>query len=313
MLEHGGRLRAAATQWGIPLADWLDLSTGIAPWPYPLPAVPAEVWQRLPEEDDGLETAARDYYGCRDLLMLPGSQAAIQALPKLLPPGRVAMPAPLYDEHPAAWRAAGHALVAWQAPADYAVLCNPNNPTGETLAADALRERARGLRLLVADEAFIDAEPLASLADCGLDNLVVLRSLGKFFGLAGARVGCTIGAPALLERLAAHLGPWAVAHPARWAARQALADRAWQAAQRARLRAAAIRLAALLQDHGLGTSTGTALFQYVATPRAAALHAALARRGILVRLFDAPAALRFGLPAEGADWQRLSRALKEIT
>ena len=311
MLEHGGRLREAAQRWRIPQADWLDLSTGIAPWPYPLPAPPTAVWQRLPEENDGLEEAARAYYGSDHLLMLPGSQAAIQCLPALSPPGRVAMPAPLYSEHAAAWQAANHTIVGWDEDADYAVLCNPNNPTGAILAPEALIGRARNVRLLVVDEAFIDAEPLASLAGT-TENIVVLRSLGKFFGLAGARLGCASGPPAVLERLAARLGPWAVSHPARWAARLALADRAWQAEQRARLRAASARLAALLAGNGLGAPTGTALFQYVATPRAAAVHEALAGRGILVRRFAAPSALRFGLPADEADWRRLDCALKEI-
>lgn len=317
MLEHGGRLREAAARWSIPLAGWLDLSTGIAPWAYPLPAPPAEVWQRLPEEGDGLEAAARAHYGTDRLLLLPGSQAGIQWLPRLVPPGRAALPAPLYAEHPAAWRAAGHALVDWDAPADYAVLCNPNNPTGRFHDPDALLARARGLRLMVVDEAFIDAAPAASLAavagGAGYENVVVLRSLGKFFGLAGARVGCALGAPALLERLAAALGPWTIAHPARWAACLALADGDWQRAQRTRLRAASARLAALLAESGLGAPTGTALFQYVATPRAASIHAALAERGILVRRFDAPAALRFGLPGAEVEWQRLAQALKEIS
>ncbi len=313
MLEHGGRLNAAARRWGIPRAAWLDLSTGIAPWPYPLPAVPADVWQRLPEEGDGLEAAARDYYGAEQLLALPGSQSGIQALPRLFPAGRVAMPAPLYAEHPAAWQAAGHTLVGWDEPSDYAVLCNPNNPTGARCARDELLERARGLRLLVVDEAFIDAESaesLASLVGRGAGNIIVLRSLGKFFGLAGARIGFLFGTSGLLERLAEALGPWAVNHPARWAARQALADRAWQAAQRARLQAASQRLAGLLSC--LGAPTGCALFQTLVTPRAPELHEALARRGILARRFDAPPTLRFGLPATERDWQRLTTALKEI-
>lgn len=312
MLEHGGRLRAAAARWNIPLADWLDLSTGISPWPYPLPAPPAEIWQRLPEEEDGLEAAARAYYGSEHLLMLPGSQAAIQVLPKLFPPGRVAMPAPLYNEHPAAWQAAGHTLVGWKAPSDYAVLCNPNNPTGQRFRRDALLERARGLRLLVVDEAFIDVDPRESLIGCGEKNIVVLRSLGKFFGLAGARVGCAIGAPPLLGRLQEALGLWAIAHPARWAARLALADRDWQAAQRTRLQSATAGLATLLHDSGLGDPTGCALFQYVVTPRAAVLHEALARRALLVRRFDDPPALRFGLPGDDSAWQRLTRVLEEI-
>lgn len=312
MLEHGGKLRAAARHWGIPLADWLDLSTGIAPWAYPVPAVPAEVWQRLPEDDDGLEAAAQAYYGALHLLLLAGSQAGIQTLPRLFPGGRVAIPAPIYNEHPGAWRAAGHELVAWQEASDYAVLCNPTNPTGQRYSRDELLARARDVRLLVVDEAFLDAEPDESMIGCGADNVVVLRSLGKFFGLAGARVGIAVASPDLLARLQDALGPWTVANPARWAARHALADRAWQAEQRGCLREAARRLADLLRAAGLGAPTGTALFQYVATPRAGAIFAALARRGILVRLFAEPAALRFGLPANEDGWQRLAHALKEI-
>jgi cobalamin biosynthetic protein CobC len=320
MLEHGGKLHEAAARWGIPRADWLDLSTGIAPWSYPLPVPPAEVWQRLPEDDDGLAAAAQAYYGTGDdnqrLLLLPGSQAAIQWLPRLLPPGRVALPTPLYNEHPAAWQAAGHVPVDWDAAAEYAVLCNPNNPTGARCTRAALLARARGLRLLVVDEAFADADPRESLvAVAGVgeyENIVVLRSLGKFFGLAGARVGAAIGAPALLDRLAAALGPWAIAHPARWAAQRALDDGPWQTAQRARLHAAAARLTALLDATGLGAPEGTALFQYVVTPRATELQEALARRGILVRRFDAPAALRFGLPGDEDSWQRLTQVMKDI-
>lgn len=325
MLEHGGRLRVAAARWGIPLTDWLDLSTGIAPWAYPLPAPPVEVWQRLPEDDGddpgGLEAAAGAYYGTGDdnerLLLLPGSQAGIQWLPRLMPVGRVALPAPLYAEHPAAWLAAGHTPVDWcEEGADYAVLCNPNNPTGERFTPMALLERARTLRLLVVDEAFIDTTPQDSLAalagTAGAENIVVLRSLGKFFGLAGARVGCAIGAPGLLKRLREALGPWMVSHPARWAARHALVDGAWQAIQGERLRVAAARLDGLLHRAGFAATSGGDFFRYLPTPHAAALHAALARRGVLVRHFTAPSALRLGLPGGADAWQRLTACLKEI-
>jgi cobalamin biosynthetic protein CobC len=61
MLEHGGRLREAARRYGIPLDAWLDLSTGINPGPWPVPAIPVSAWARLPEDDDGLIDAARAY------------------------------------------------------------------------------------------------------------------------------------------------------------------------------------------------------------------------------------------------------------
>jgi cobalamin biosynthetic protein CobC len=311
LLEHGGRLGVAARQYGIARENWLDLSTGIAPWPYPLPALPAELWQRLPEDDDGLNTAAQSYYGTESLLMLPGSQAAILWLPRLLPSGRVALHEPMYNEHPAAWRSAGHVCVAWDEPADYAVLCRPNNPTGKVLPREAVLERARTVGWLIVDEAFLDAEPIESLIGAA-ENILVLRSLGKFFGLAGARVGTLVGPQALLDRMANALGPWAVPNPARWAARLALSDTAWQAAQRLRLQTAAARLSELLGAQGFASVGGTALFQYVACAKANHIHDALARRGILVRQLASPAALRFGLPKTEGDWHRLQDALSAV-
>ena len=320
MLEHGGRLREAATRFGIPLADWLDLSTGIAPAPYPVPPLPAHCWHRLPEDDDGLEAAAAAYYGSTELLPVAGSQAAIQALPAVLPGRRISLLAPAYAEHAHAWRAraprlcAADALDAAVAQSDIVVLVNPNNPTGAAFSRTQLldwhaRLAARG-GWLVVDEAFIDADPVATLvARAGTPGRVVLRSLGKFFGLAGARVGFVFAPAALRRRLAEQLGPWPLGGPAREAARIALADRAWQAAQRTRLRTDGARLARLLAEAGLGPAAGPALFKWVADPRAAHLYTALARRGVLVRLFDSPASLRFGLPPDEAGWRRLADAL----
>jgi cobalamin biosynthesis protein CobC len=325
MLEHGGRMGEAAARYGIPVSDWLDLSTGIAPQGYPLPALPENVWRRLPE-DDNLEAIASAYYGNASLLAVAGSQAAIQALPTLFRSGRAALLAPTYGEHPAAWERAGHRVTRFAADdletacstADTVIVCNPNNPTAHRYAPDRLLDAAAKLAArdgwLVVDEAFMDATPeysVAAAAGAAAPNLVVLRSLGKFFGLAGARVGFVFGEPSLLDRLREMLGPWAVAGPARWAARLALADFDWQARQRQRLRQTSQWLGSLLQAHGL-EGTSTALYHYVVTQRAADIGEAFAQRGILLRRFDDPAALRFGLPGEEADWQRLEAALKEI-
>lgn len=336
MLEHGGRLRQAAVEYGIPLADWLDLSTGINPqgWPVPpipVPPIPAAVWARLPEEEDGLAALAARVYGAAHAWPVAGSQAAIQALPTLRAPGRVGVVSPGYAEHAQAWAAAGHEVVRIAADAgahgapyagtegalDVVVLIHPNNPGGQTyVPADllALHERlaARGGWLLV-DEAFMDCTPQHSLAaHSHLPGLIVLRSLGKFYGLAGARVGFVLAAGDLLDRLAQRLGPWCLSGPSRWVAAAALADADWQAAARPRLLAAGARLADLLLRHGLKPAGGTALFQWVRTADAALLHAALARRGILTRLFGDPPALRFGLPGSEAEWQRLEAALREV-
>jgi cobalamin biosynthetic protein CobC len=331
MLEHGGRLRQAAARYGIPLADWLDLSTGINPNGWPVPPIPATAWSRLPEEEDGLEAAARAYYGTDSLLPVAGSQAAIRAVPRLRVPGRVGIIHPGYAEHAHAWRAAGHevALVAPEALTagppplgrgvgwNVLVLIHPNNPTGARFALPQLldwhaRLVARG-GWLVVDEAFIDATPDHSLAShTAHPGLIVLRSLGKFFGLAGARVGFVLAEAEFLDRLRSLLGPWTVAAPSRWAARQALADSTWQQATRLRLPKAATRLARLLGDYGLSSSGSCALFQWVCTPRAAMIHEALARRSILTRLFADPPSLRFGLPGGERAWLRLEEALVDL-
>jgi len=326
MVEHGGKLRQAAARYGIPLEDWLDLSTGINPNGWPVPAIPAACWARLPEDDDGLEQAARSYYGAEHLLPVAGSQAAIQILPRLRPRSRVAVLDPGYAEHACAWRCAGHAVMPTSvealdqaaAQADVLVLIHPNNPTGARFPVEQLldwhaRLAARG-GWLVVDEAFMDVTPEHSLCRHTVrEGLIVLRSLGKFFGLAGARVGFVCAHPALLAQLHGVLGPWSVNAPARWVATAALADRAWQEAARQRLATDGAHLQALLAQHGLSPADGCALFQWVRTPDAQDPHEALARQGILTRLFIETSSLRFGLPGDEIAWARLEAALSGVT
>lgn len=326
MLEHGGRLRQAAAHYDIPLADWLDLSTGINPQGWPVPALPAAVWQRLPESDDGLEAAAAAYYDNPNLLPVAGSQAAIQWLPALLPKAAVACIAPLYAEHPHAWQQAGHKVRYLQnatlpralaAATPYILLCNPNNPTADRhpheLVLDAARQLHKRGGWLIVDEAFVDATPELSVTPLAgtpeAPNLIVLRSLGKFFGLAGVRVGFVFAAPELLRRMQEAMGPWAVSGPSREAARLALADTAWQAAARPQLQAAGERLRQLLVP--LGEVKATALFATLSSPHSNELFDYLARRAILTRRFDQQPLLRCGLPADEAGWQRLATALNE--
>lgn len=322
MLEHGGRLRAAAQQYAIPLADWLDLSTGIAPYGFELPAIPADAWQRLPEAEDDLQAVAREYYGAADVLPVAGSQAAIQMLPRLRPQARVGIVSPCYAEHAEAWRRAGH-RVSELSESDVArgldqldvlLVVNPNNPTGRLLpTAQLLAWHARLAERggwLVVDEAFVDATPDYSLAPHShLPGLIVLRSFGKFFAMAGARLGFVLAEAGLLRTLDDALGPWPVSGPSRVVGSALLADREGQQRQRERLRADGQRLGQLLSAHGLAPAGGCALFQWVLSDEAGLLHGFLARQGILVRRFHSPSSLRFGLPVDERGWARLARAL----
>jgi len=307
-------------------APWIDLSTGINPRPYPIPPIPAEAWTRLPgrSEEAALRRAAAAAYGAPGpdrVAPAPGTQVLISLLPRLRPPGRVAVLSPTYGEHAAAWRAAGHDVVETDraedlAAADVAVATRPNNPDGRLLPrADALAlARALAVRggWLVADEAFADViDPSESLcAHADAPGLVVLRSFGKFFGLAGVRLGFAVCAPALVALVARALGPWATSGPAVAIGTAALSDGAWIADERLRLGAGAARLDTLLAAVGLRVVGGTTLFRLVEHPDAQDRADRLGRAGIYVRRFPArPDRLRFGLPANERAWRRLADAL----
>lgn len=335
--EHGGRLQAAIQRWGIPREQWLDLSTGINPVPWPVPAIPPEVWQRLPEPDDGLEEIIRCWAGAPErasCLPVAGSQAAIMALPSVRTRahgvGRVAVPVPGYREHGHAWRRAGFEVVAipeqateqddltWLDSVDVVVWIQPNNPTGQLVDPARLllwhqRLQARG-GWLVLDQAFVEGEPGFGLEPwAGAPGLILLRSLGKFFGLAGMRAGAVLASPELTRALALELGPWTVSGPARYLMARALADSAWQVEARGRLQTSRLRMDGLLRTSGMPAATGTLLFRTIHHEKAAQIADELARRAILVRWFDEPSALRFGLPPDETGWQRLGGALSELT
>ena len=321
---HGGDLAWATARFGAPKDGWLDLSTGINPVAYPMPELPPELWQRLPQKSDifALIDAAARTYGVANsdiIVVADGSQTLLQWLPRLLPSARTAIVTPTYGEYATCWQAAGHDIVfvpdlAAATDAQTIVLANPNNPDGRRVEPDALlsladRCAAHGGWLIV-DEAFADATPEISVApQAGRGGLVVLRSFGKFFGLAGLRLGFALAPPDFAQRLRSALGPWPVSGPALAIGTRALADHAWCGWTRDRLRRDSARLAILLRKSGLQVVDATAQFCLAAHDQAPALFDHLGRHGILVRAFTAqPTWLRFGLPTpEG--FARLDAAL----
>jgi cobalamin biosynthetic protein CobC len=321
MLEHGGNLRDARLRYGGD--DWIDLSTGINPVPYPVAPLTPDAWHRLPERDPALLDAACTYYGAPQLLAVAGTQAAIQTLPRLRASARVAVSAPSYAEHAHQWTRHGHTvrptaydrLHAAVRDSDVLVVVNPNNPTGQVVEPAQLLEWSAQLATrggwLVVDEAFGDTDPALSVAaHAGKPGLVVLHSVGKFFGLAGLRLGFVAAEPRLLAALDEMLGPWPVSGPAQQIALAALRDRAWQQATQARLAADGARMRSLLNAHGIAAA-GTPLFHWWADDRAEAFHEHMARHAIWVRLFrDAGRGIRLGLPAHERQWQRLDHALR---
>jgi cobalamin biosynthetic protein CobC len=310
--DHGGGLDAAIARWGGTRAGWIDLSTGINPHAYPLPALPPDAWTTLPDAaaEETLLAAARRFWNVpagAGILAAPGTSALIARLPALFPPAHVRIPGPTYNEHARAFTAQGWTLA--DSTAEALVLVHPNNPDGRVWSAD---EAQAGF--LILDESFADIRPEDSLiALAARPGTILLKGLGKFWGLAGLRLGFAIGDPALLARLAALLGPWPVSGPALAIGKAALSDEEWAEATRRRLARNAARLDALLQAAGAQTVGGTALYRLAQTPDAIRWQEALARRHIWTRRFPySDTWLRFGLPADEAQWLRLSQALEDI-
>lgn len=320
MRDHGGDLDRAKRLYGG--RDWIDLSTGINRAPYPVPALDPQAWTALPMAQDqaALESqAAQTYCTTASVVALNGAQAAIQLVPRLGPVGRAAVLSPSYNEHAASLTAQG-----WQvtpapdldamAGADLAVVVNPNNPDGRHWSPQVLRELAGRVGRLIVDESFADPTPDISLAPEleGLgEKVVILRSFGKFYGLAGVRLGFALCGPATARALRSLSGPWAVSGPALAIGTQALADTDWQKASAARLHADAERLSQMAQATGWPTIGKTALFVTVATHGATGAQIHLARTQIWTRIFPySPTWMRLGLPGSAPEWARLQAALE---
>lgn len=328
-LVHGGDLDAARKLFPGAPEPFLDLSTGINPHPYPIPQLPSDVFAKLPQPEalSRLVAVAAGAYGApspAQLVAAFGSQILVAQTAFLLARGRASILAPTYAEHGRVVELAGHNVVevaelAQLADARIAIVVNPNNPDGRIITKDALLALADRLRrrggLLLVDEAFMDVGPEdASVADHVEEgNVVVLRSFGKFYGLAGLRLSFAIAAPDIAARIAAALGPWPVSSAALAVGTEALEDTAWRAAARKALAEAAGRLDALLARAGLCVIGGTSLFRLVRTSEAESLFQSFGQAGVLVRRFsEHPSWLRFGLPGAESEWQRVERALASL-
>jgi cobalamin biosynthesis protein CobC len=326
-MKHGGDLTEAMARYGGSPRMWLDLSTGVNPWPWPVPAhLPADIWQRLPScaDEVALIEAAREAYAMpagAEAVAAAGTQSLIQWLPQLASSGPVAIVEPTYNEHAPAWRMAGHDVIACADLDDlppvvrHVVVVNPNNPDGRvtsraTLARTAALLKERG-GWLVVDEAFADIEPETSVIELCADwPVVVLRSFGKFYGLAGLRLGFAVAPPQTARQISLALGPWACSGPALTIGAAALRDREWADRARLAIQQQAGKVDAVLANAGFTMVGGTGLFRLARRPDAGKVHASLAARHIWCRRFDwADDLLRFGLPPDDRALERLAAAL----
>lgn len=314
--SHGGGLEAAKRHFGG--SDWIDLSTGINPQPWPGAAEMAFDWQRLPEPEAlaRLEAVAASHFGIdsRHVCAVPGSEIGLRLIGTLID-GTARHIAPSYRTH--------GEMVARSAPIDREaarrhdgtlILANPNNPDGHAIGADAMQALLNGREpngWLLVDEAFADPHPGASMAGSVGDGerLIVFRSFGKFFGLAGVRLGFVLAPQAIVAALRERLGAWPLSAAAIAIGTAAYADRDWIAAARRRLPAEAAALDALLARQGHWPIGDCPLFRLIEVDNAYALFERLAHRAILTRPFaDRPRSLRIGLPADANAHARLETA-----
>lgn len=325
---HGGDLSVMSALFPDAPRPWVDLSTGINPWPFPLPPLEPALWTRLPSAADEavLKRACMAAYGVTDpdvILAAPGSQVLISGLPVLRPAGAdVAIVGPTYGEHAPAWRRAGHRVrmipdlpdPAGPLP-DVLLLVNPNNPDGRTydpaLLSPLLSEIARRGGWMLVDEAFCDLRPELSLAPLVRQpGLLILRSFGKFFGLAGLRLGFLLAPPDIVRAMAARLGPWAVAGSALAVGAAALSDTGWQAATRRRLADAMDRSLSLYRKAGIEIVGHTDLYALLREPKGRGLFHGMGRAGLLIRAFpDRPGLIRLGLPPDSVAFDRMASVL----
>lgn len=337
-IAHGGNLYRARAMFPQAPEPWIDLSTGISPYSYPHSPIPGNVFARLPEPNSALrlkEVAARAYEApsAAHVVAAPGTQillpiiAGLLGVPRSCPAsgsasGKAAVLSPTYAEHARAARLAGLDVTETEdfdelASADLAVVVNPNNPTGRIVPRSDLLALASVMRakrgLLVVDEAFMDVSDAESVAGAvGHGGLVVLRSFGKFYGMAGLRLGFAMAHPDIVARMEAKLGPWAVSGLALHVGLEALADTAWKAEMQVKLNGEAARLDVLLNKAGMLVYGGTSLFRFIRDPRARSLFQHLGERGIITRRFEErPEDLRIGLPGP-QDWRRVEEALDRL-
>ena len=323
---HGGGLAAARQRFPLAPEPWLDLSTGVNARPYPCAGVSKEAFARLPEAETiaALESAAARFFGLgsgAECIAAPGTQSLIQLLPRLFPARKIRVLGFSYAEHGRVWAANGAGVAVAQnldelAQGDVAVIVNPNNPDGRLVPLDDLLSLARKMaarqKTLVVDEAFIDFLPQEnSLAPhLPLPGVVVLRSFGKTFGLAGLRLGFALCEPQMAALLRGNLGPWAVSGAAVEIGARAYGDARWLADSAARLEDDGAKLDAILARAGFEMIGGTPLFRLARHARAGDIFERLGAAGILTRPFgERPDWLRFGVPPGDADFQRLGKAL----
>ena len=311
--DHGGGLDVAISKYGGTREQWIDLSTGINPSSYTIPKIPKHFWNSLPDSKAQKELLIQagefwDVPNNSDIMAASGVSQLIAVLPNLLPVNRVRIISPTYNEHAAAFRSNG-----WEVgdAGNVQVIVNPNNPDGHYHSIS--EEDTKNFELNIIDESFCDISPDKSLIHLAKqNNVIILKGLGKFWGLAGLRLGFAIASPKLIETIISHVGPWSISGPAQFIGKAALSDNNWIHNTRIRLKKDSVRLDKLISSNNIKPIGGTDLFRLYKTTNAQKIHDKLAQNFIWSRVFPySENWLRLGIPGDQSAWERLAKALEE--
>ncbi|MEW5768178.1 MAG: threonine-phosphate decarboxylase CobD [bacterium] len=238
--SHGGNIEAAVREFALSGSEIIDFSANINPLGYPpqLPEIIKSNIGRIIHYPDPKALALREKLGerfsldPRTILVGNGSTELIYLMPRALKPKSAGLIVPTYSDYERALRQVETAIafIGTKEEDDFTLntlefapgtemvfLGNPNNPTGTLLEKDFLLEviHCNPGTIFVVDEAFIDFLPRPeeySLIKEAVElaNLVVLRSMTKFFALPGLRLGYLVSSSKIVESLEKYQEPWTI-------------------------------------------------------------------------------------------------------
>ena len=308
--EHGGDLDKAINKYGGKKEQWIDLSTGINPNSYPHSDINIKEFRNLPSKTDILklnEIAKISFQTNASVSSLMGAQAAINILPVLFPIGNITILEPTYNEYNKVFSDFSRNIITVRTlhelkNSQIAILCNPNNPDGRLYSNEDLIELSKNVQVLIVDESFIDQYPENSLStkiNNQTNNIIILRSFGKFFGLAGLRLGFTITGKKLDKKIKDLIGPWPISSITSIIASKALCDNVWKENTIKYLQENSRLIDSLTSKLKWEIVGGTNLFRLYKTPNASIAQDKLAKLKVWTRRFSySPYWIRLGIPSK---------------
>ena len=319
-IQHGGDIDLAIKKYGGQRKDWIDLSTGINRTSYPWQESVKVHLRDLPGSKllMSLEEAASRAYKiavATETVAISGAQQIINLLPiHLKKYSSVAILGPTYNEYEKAFKSSNLrtntvAEISNLSCNDIAIIVNPNNPTGKVITEEELEDLSKKVEILIIDESF---KMFSSRKTQNLDNLIQINSLGKFFGLAGVRLGFVSGPSDFIKSVRKMLGPWPISSLAAEIGLVALSDKIWISQMEKILLAGSTALHAACNSKNWRLVGKTNLFHTYATSNCFEVEEQFAAHGIWVRTFDySETWVRIGIPTSEYELTRVKKALSQ--